>query len=152
MFFNRSTYVENDVLPKVKEYIDSCKDTFEVKSIGQKVYEEKTVRLPTAYGLAKHLDISVKTLGRWRAKYENFGEAVEDMLGLQGDKLINNGLSGKYNPVITKLMLSTNHGMTERVNNDLTSGGKELSGIIETAYARLGNTEEVPSDTGEGEK
>lgn len=47
----------------------------------------------------------------------------------QRSRLINKGLSGQYNPVIAKLILSANHGMAEKTETDVTSKGKQIEGI-----------------------
>ena len=46
---------------------------------------------------------------------------MERLRCVQKQMLIENGLLGKYNAAITKLMLSVNHGMVERSAKDVSA-------------------------------
>ena len=56
----------------------------------------------------------------------DFLHALEKIENLQGKILQNKGLLGEFNPTITKLMLSANHGMREK--SDITSDDKPIEG------------------------
>jgi hypothetical protein len=45
---------------------------------------------------------------------------------IQRERLLYNGLSGDYNSTIAKLVLSANHGMSEKSEVDHTSKGESL--------------------------
>ncbi len=79
--------------------------------------------VPTVEGLAYLLQTGKKTLYRWEEANEDFRHALEEMRAKQGRLLQNGGLTGKYTPLITKLMLSANHGMREK--SDMELSGKE---------------------------
>lgn len=126
----RPTEYNEEILTKAQEYLDECKDKEDEfhKTRGEKSdgYERLVkVQLPTIGGLAKHLGISRETVRVW-ASDENkkeFSAIIEQLQAEQEDRLINNGLSGNYNPTIAKVLL-TKHGYREGV--DQTTNDKDL--------------------------
>lgn len=82
--------------------------------------------LPTIEGFAVYLDVTKKTLYRWKEKHEEFGHALEKILTIQAKQLIDDGIYGgkEVNATIVKLLLQNNHGMKERT--DQTSGDKPI--------------------------
>lgn len=82
--------------------------------------------IPTVEGLSLYLGVARDTIYEW-AKDESkrqFSDTVKTLLVKQGKTLMNGGISGNFNSTITKLMLSSNHGMRERM--DVTSDDKVL--------------------------
>lgn len=75
--------------------------------------------IPSVAGLAVVLEVSKKTLYNWAEVKENsqFLHALSRLATSQERRLLNGGLSGSYNPTITKLIL-TNHGYTDRPKED----------------------------------
>jgi len=69
--------------------------------------------IPSVAGLAVALEVSKKTLYNWSEVPENikFLHALEKLSTNQENKLLNGGLSGRFNPAITKLIMY-NHGYT----------------------------------------
>lgn len=108
--------------------------------------------LPTIEGLAYRLHIHRDTLYAWEKTpatqdekngrssdptpdemaqlYKSFSDILEDMRQLQANKLIQNGILGRYNPVISKMMLSK-YGYVEKTAVD---GEQKI--IIETRRHR----------------
>lgn len=84
--------------------------------------EEK--RLPTIEGLAVHLGVSRDTLYAWEGEHAEFSDMLEFLRATQGDELITNGLSGKYNASMSRLLL-TKHGYRE--SSDITTNGQSLT-------------------------
>lgn len=82
--------------------------------------------LPTIEGLAVQMGVGKPAIYRWESQHEEFRNALDDLRAKQGMLLQNNGLIGKFAPVITKLMLSANHGMAEKSEQK-----QEQSGIVE---------------------
>lgn len=121
------TYSE-DMVIKAKEYLNSCVDEKYtlVKTEGDKStsWENKVrVKLPTIEGLAVYLNISRETVYDWETKYDDFSDILGKLRAEQADRLINNGISGDYNPTIAKVLL-TKHGYRE--GQDITSNEKTL--------------------------
>jgi len=81
--------------------------------------------LPTICGFAVLLGTTEKVLNRWASKYTEFRLVLNDILTRQKVQLFDKGLKGLYNPTIAKLLLASNHGMSDKV--DMTSGGRSLA-------------------------
>lgn len=115
-------------IAKAKEYLDSCIDE-EVKVVKQssdkyEMYDNKLkVKLPTKGGLAVYLGVARETLYDWASKYDEFSDVMEQLGAIQEERLINNGISGDYNPTIAKVLL-TKHGYREGI--DQTTNDKDL--------------------------
>jgi len=69
-------------------------------------------------GLTSWLGIARSTLYKWvkDINKEEFSDIVERVLTMQVISLINNGIVGKFNASIVKLILSK-HGYTDKTNN-----------------------------------
>ncbi len=136
----RPSEYSDDVLNQVDLYLSKCKDkkyTFH-KTVGLKsdTYEQRiTVNLPSIEGFAKFLGVSRKTLYNWRDEHSDFAEKLDDILAEQQRRLVNNGLSGDYNSTISKLILSSNHGMRERV--DATTDDQPFSSFSDEQIKRI---------------
>lgn len=79
--------------------------------------ENLKVNLPTIEGLALYLEISRSTLYLWQKEHKAFSDIIEILQQKQAQVLINNGLSGRYNPTIAKVLL-TKHGYTDKQEID----------------------------------
>lgn len=121
----RPTKYDEEILEKTREYIDDCEDVEADRESDIKA----SVNLPTIEGLAYHLKINKDTIYTWRKEEgkEPFSELIEELLAKQAKQLVNNGLAGKYNPTIAKVLL-TKHGYREGVDN--TTNDKDLPGQI----------------------
>lgn len=107
---------DSDTLSKTREYIESC--------IDEDNGNVKIVKLPSLQGLAAFLGVGTSTLDNWVLKTEDtplkeeerieFLGTLNKLKGIQGERLINKGLSGDYNPTIAKLLLMNNHDMAEK--------------------------------------
>lgn len=121
----RPTILDEEMVKKAREYLGTDKHAKGVLTIE---------------GLAIELDISRQTIYRWADDkeltddektsindelLEEFCYIVTRVRQQQAEKLIQNGLDGTYNPVITKLLLSK-HGYIER--KDITSDDKPFQG------------------------
>lgn len=148
MTTGRPTLYSEDMLVKANEYLDSCYDddneeneeTLEEQPHGGALKRERKpeliVRIPTKGGLARYLGVSRDTLYEWSTQHEDFSDIMEWLGSEQEDRLINNGLSGSYNPTIAKLLLAK-HGYSEKIETDITSKGESIN-----PYASL-TTEEL---------
>ncbi len=117
---------------RVDEYLLTCEDK-EVKKIIQENKEKKyamyksvlKITLPSVEGYAAFIGFSKKTLYNWGKLYPEFAKTLERIMSIQKQKLIENGLQGTYNAVITRLLLSSNHGMKEK--SDVTTDDKPIN-------------------------
>lgn len=129
----RPTKYEDRFVASVDEYLEANKDqTFEFhKTRGEKSdgFERRIkVKLPTIEGFALFLGVDKSSLYEWKDKHEDFSYALEKIITEQKKRLLEKGLSGDYNPTIAKLILSSNHGMSEKT--DVTSGGEKITPIL----------------------
>ena len=126
-------YKGEETIQRVRDYIATCEDEeYErIKSEGKAStsYDNLVkVNLPSIEGLAVYMKVGRQTIYDWKASHPDFSYILEDVLALQSKRLLENGLSGKYNPTIAKLIL-TKHGYIER--QELTGAdGKDLGVVI----------------------
>lgn len=95
-------------------------------------------RIPTLFDFAEHIKVDVSTLRNWASKHHEFARALDRLKRIQQTQLINNGLSGRYNPTITKLLLGVNHGMIEKSEVDSTH---RMIGLVKLIYEGAGRIE-----------
>jgi len=93
------------------------------------LYEGLGDAVPTVEGLCDELGISKQCCYEWGDKFPEFGDALAAIKVKQGRLLQSKGLNNQTNSVITKLMLSANHGMAEKTEQDLTSKGEKITGV-----------------------
>lgn len=118
-----------EVVDRAEHYLQESIDTYDEfhKTRGEKSdgYDRLVkVNLPTIEGLALFLNVHRDTIYDWEKKYENFSYTLDKIRTEQKKRLILSGLSGDYNPVIAKLVLASNHGMSDKT--DITSGGEKI--------------------------
>ena len=111
------------MLTKAQEYLAQCKDTEVERSYN--TFKLKA-NVPTRGGLARYLNVGRNTLYEWAQVHPDFQDIMEAIGAEQEERLINNGLTGDYNPTIAKVLLAK-HGYREAVDTDVTSGGEKLS-------------------------
>ena len=98
------------------------------------MFRELGDAVPTIEGLCDELKIGKQTAYRWAEANEEFRDALERIKSKQGRMLQAEGLKGKFAPVITKLMLSANHDMREKTDNEQRiSGGLSLGKLLDAA-------------------
>ena len=128
----RPTKYSPSILAKTRKYIEECGNEFYdyLKSDGAQSssWEQKVrVKLPTMEGLALYLGVRRSTIYEWKKNHPTFSDSLEDLVEKQKEMLIAGGLAGYYTPLITKLILSSNHGMSERT--DVTSGDEPVTSV-----------------------
>lgn len=113
---------DESFIEKAYEYIDQCIDEpFKlVKSESTSNRWESTsrenklrVKLPSIEWFGLYIGVAKSTLQEREKLHPKFSVALGDIKEAQREKLISNGASGIYNPTITKLLLSHNHGIKE---------------------------------------
>lgn len=127
----RPTKYSPTLIKKVDEYLKQCVDEEYdwTKSSGDKSesWEHRIkVKLPTMEGFSFFIDTPIRTIYDWKDTYPDFSQSLEKIVKAQKDRLIEKGLSGDYNATIAKLILSSNHGMREKVDTDITTQGEKI--------------------------
>jgi hypothetical protein len=118
----------------IMEYIDECVDEEDEfhKTRGDKSdsYERIIrVNLPSIEGLAIKLKLSKDTIYAWKEKYPKFSYDIGEVMKLQAKRLMDNGLNGTYNPMISKLLLSK-HGYRDESETDLNIKSVNLTDLF----------------------
>lgn len=113
----RPTKYSEQILDLTKQYIDEAEDTAEVIGKGLNARIRNKVKLPTLEGLAFFLRVHKDTIQEWKKNHDEFSVLIGDLLAKQAEALINNGLSGNYNPTIAKVLLAK-HGYKESTEVD----------------------------------
>jgi hypothetical protein len=127
---------------KYKE--DVCDDVLEYLDIARDSYHDTTrklqVQLPTIEGLSLHLGVALSTVYLWAKEYPEFSESLELIKSNQKERLLSKGLSNEYNSTIAKLILSSNHGMSEKsvvaVEQPISEQAKTLANNAINDYLR----------------
>ena len=113
----RPTKYSKDIIGKIDEYI--------------KRFEKDTTHLPKIESFALFIGVGERTIYDWKDKHPKFSQSLDKILTLQKERLVDDGIYGgkEVNSTIVKLLLQNNHGMKEKTETDLTSGGKEIVGF-----------------------
>ena len=136
-------YEGEETIRKSKEYIEGCLDEVEKDKDGKVI--DISANLPKAEGLAKKLGVRRETLYDWANKYPEFSNILEMVNQEQVERLINMGLSNKYNPTIAKLVLAK-HGYKESL--DHTSDGEKIETVTVNINApRTGSDTSISKDS-----
>jgi hypothetical protein len=105
--FGRPSKYDESYLDEIIEYVKDC--------AGDEKYP-----LPTAEGFAVRIGVNKTTLYEWAKVYEDFSNALGFLKSKQCIELVNGGLSNRFNSTITKLMLSNNHGYSDKIEHDVS--------------------------------
>ncbi len=110
----RPTKYTPELLEKAEKYLTDYKESGDV--------------IPSIEGLSEYLDISRTCVYTWKEQKDkkDFSYILGKILAKQARVLINEGLKGEFNAAIAKLALGK-HGYSDKVEQDVTSGGKEIS-------------------------
>ena len=94
--------------------------------------------VPSIAGLACYLGISKNSVYKYGELDSDFLNTLESIEVKQEKLLVNNGLAGKYNSTITKLMMS-NHGYKESNKTELTGkDGQALDMSLKVVFENDG--------------
>ena len=126
-------------------------------------YLETTGRLhqelPTKQGFALFIGVDDDTLDNWANAKDDKGQLIrpeffgslKKLMQLQATQLINDGIYGgkEVNPTIIKLLLQNNHGMREKTDTDITSGGESIAIKIVSDVGNNTTNTELPESAGD---
>lgn len=126
----RPSEYKEEYIKKVDEYLSTKEDEEIEREKKDGWYEYKLrANLPTIEGFARFIGVNKTSLYEWEKKHPKFSNALEEIRVEQKERLINYGLSGDYNSTIAKLILSSNHGMSDKQELDHTSKGERIEGF-----------------------
>jgi hypothetical protein len=113
----------------VDAYLAGCVTKIEdyVKSEGTNSTSYQRIvkpNIPKLEEFAGTLGVVYTTILEWEKLYPDFHKVLDQIREAQEKILIEGGLSGDFNPMITKLILSAKHGYRER--SDVTSDDQAL--------------------------
>lgn len=84
-------------------------------------WEEKyNQTVPSIVGLANHLGVARSTIYEHAKRSREFQDILDRIQSQQEEVLFTGSLTGKFNPVISKLML-TKHGYSDKTEVDQTT-------------------------------
>jgi hypothetical protein len=109
------------------DYSEAILQTAEAYLAG---FEKMGDPVPTVEGLADELQNGSKTLYNWAKDHPEFQDVLDRLKAKQGRLLQAKGLKKETDSGITKLMLSANHGMKERSQQEINvmkDGAAELA-------------------------
>jgi hypothetical protein len=117
----RPTSYKEEYNDLVDDYLKDCIDSYD--------NGKRDVKLPTIGGFALMVGVNKQTLYNWGEEHPQFLDSLNKIVEEQQNRLINQGLAGNYNSTIAKLILSSNHGMSEKTENktDITTGGDKIA-------------------------
>lgn len=98
----RPSKYDEDMPSKIVPYLEQC------------VIDEE---VPTTAGFAIYLGVPKRTLYDWAKEHDQLSHTIYIINTVQEQQLVTGGLKSKYNPMITKLMLSANHGYAEKTES-----------------------------------
>lgn len=112
----RPTKYDPSFCYKVKEYLESA--------------TKENMHMPKIESFAIFLGVNKDTLYEWAKEHKEFSDALRDIMTVQAERLIDDGIYGgkEVNATIVKLLLQNNHGMKERV--DQTTNDKEVNQVL----------------------
>lgn len=84
--------------------------------------------VPSRVGLCCWIGISKHTSFEWEKIHPQFSATLQNIETLQEKVSINGGMSGVFNPTITKLVLA-NHGYSEKTAVDHTTAGQAMQPV-----------------------
>jgi hypothetical protein len=114
MTTGRPSLYTPELLEKARAYLDG--------------YEKLGDKVPSVAGLACMIGVVRETCHVWANDPEKgeFSNILKELAQKQERALLNKGLSGEFNPPITKMMLSK-HGYSDRIEADHTSSDRSMS-------------------------
>lgn len=128
----RPTLYREEFIDEVDKYLAICvdeeKEFHKTRGTNSNTYERIVkVNLPMIEGFAEYLGVSKVSLYEWEGLYKEFSNALDKIRLANHNALTRGTLSGTYNPVIAKLMLSHNHGYKEKT--DVTTNDQPITAL-----------------------
>lgn len=93
-------------------------------------YKSHGDAIPSIAGLACVIGVSKSTIYLWKDLYPEFSDTLNKLMTHQERVAVNNGITGLFNPTITKLVLA-NHGYSEKQEIEQTTTHKVEESLAE---------------------
>lgn len=90
-------------------------------------YQQYGDAIPSIEGLSIVIGVNRSTVYAWKAEHPEFSNMLDELLAAQARVLMNNGLTGDFQPTIAKLVLAK-HGYHDKQETEI-SGGVEVKTI-----------------------
>ena len=119
----RPTKYKSEYNSTVLEYLKTRKDNILPNG-------NITVKLPTIKDFAIYINVNESTLYEWKGKHKRFSKSLDKIKAEQEKRLLDNGLQGSYNSTIAKLILSSNHGYSDKAQVDTNITGLNLTELF----------------------
>jgi len=105
--FGRPTTYNDEVLASAFYYVEHFDE-----------FEDEVV--PTVVGMCRYINRAKSTVYKWIGEEDksDFSDIVKALEESQHIHLVNGGLGGRYNPMITKLMMGK-HGYTDKAETEV---------------------------------
>jgi hypothetical protein len=159
----KTIYAGDETVQQVYTYLQEREDEYETylemvekegedpETVEVNTGKIKQVKIPSVAGLASHLGVVKDTIYQWAHQYPEFSDALQEVSNRQEIRLLDNGLGGKYNSTITKLMLH-NHGYADRSDQNVVTEDVSTDKIDPKQLAReiLGLVNDVTYKVPEG--
>jgi len=101
--------------------------------------------IPSRAGLCCFLGIAKSTSYEWEQTYPEFSDALRAVEVMQEHMTLNGSLANQLNPTIAKLVLSNNHGYSEKHTTDHVSSDQSMSPTRIVIEAAGEDSEDTPS-------
>jgi len=100
----------------------SCKYKEEYSQALIDYFRNPEIIFPTVEGFAEANDLAIRTVHDWHEdseKYPQFATAYAQAMAIQKDRLLVGGLTRKFDASIVRFLAMNNHGMREKVEQDV---------------------------------
>lgn len=91
-------------------------------------------RIPLLQEFGRHIGVNRSTLVEWAKKHKDFSVTYEAIKDMQESMLIYQALNGLVNIPFAMLLAKNITSLRDRVENDITSGGKPIESVNLTDF------------------
>lgn len=125
---------------KLDDYLNECLEASKPNYVptSSSFFKMQGAQLPTKERYARFLGFSPRILAAWERSHLEFAEAMEYLMEVQKDLLMNGGLAGHFNPAIVAMLLNVNHSVIPETKQTTKH---EMLGVVKHFYAKVDELE-----------